>query len=538
MGTYLDITDRKESEGRFRQVANSIPQLAWVARPDGWVFWFNDRWYEYTGTTPTQMEGWGWQSVHDPGVLPAVLERWHASIASGQRFDMTFPLRGADGVYRPFLTRVAPMHDGAGNIALWFGTNTDISEQQRLLVERQQLLASEKAARERAEEEGRLKDEFLATLSHELRTPLNAILGWSSLIRRGTLSETVVRDGVQVIERNARAQAQLIEDLLDMSRIISGRIRLEVQPVELAHVLSSACETVKPAADAKGVRLEKSFDAGMDLLLGDPIRLQQVVWNLLHNAVKFTPRGGVVKARLERMTDEARITIQDDGEGIRPDFLPHVFDRFRQADGTTTRRHGGLGLGLAIVKQLVELHGGVVSASSEGIGRGASFVVSLPTSPATDSAERDAYERPQVSAPIPSTELSQAPRLLGVHVLLVDDEADARHLMRLVLEQCGAVVAVAASAMEALEALRRAPPTVLVSDIGMPGMDGYELIRRVRELGPSEGGSTPALALTAFAREVDRARALDAGYHAHLAKPAEPADLANVVANLAGAVPG
>jgi PAS domain S-box-containing protein len=538
VGTYLDITERKESEERFRQFANSIPQLAWVARPDGWVLWYNDRWYEYTGATAAEMEGWGWQSVLEPEALPAAMERWKASIASGQRFDMTFPMRGADGVFRPFLTRVAPMHDSAGNLTLWFGTNTDVSEQQRMLGERQQLLASEKAARERAEEEGRLKDEFLATLSHELRTPSNAILGWSGLMRRGALTESLLSDGLEVIERNARAQAKLIEDLLDMSRIISGRIRLEVQPVELPQVLEAACEAVKPGADAKGVRLERVLDEGGPPLLGDPMRLQQVAWNLLNNAVKFTPKGGVVRVRLERLTDEARLIVEDTGEGIRPDFLLHVFDRFRQADGSTTRRHGGLGLGLAIVKQLVELHGGEVSAASDGIGRGARFVVSLPTSLGVDAPDRSDQRPPRANGASASARLQKDPRLAGMRVLVVDDEADARELMRLVLEGYGAVVAVAASAPEALDALRRSPPAVLVSDIGMPGMDGYDLIRRVRELGAAEGGSTPALALTAFAREADRARALDAGFQAHLAKPAEPTQLAGLVANLAAARPG
>ncbi len=533
VGTYLDITDRKETEERFRRMANSIPQLAWVARPDGWVLWFNDRWYEYTGATPEQMEGWGWQSVAQPEVLPAVMERWRASIASGQRFDMTFPMRGADGAFRPFLTRVAPVHDASGKLALWFGTNTDVSEQHRLLVERQQLLASEKAARERAEAEGRLKDEFLATLSHELRTPLNAILGWSGLMRHGSLTESLFRDGVEVIERNARAQAKLIEDLLDMSRIISGRIRLEAQPVDLAQVLQAACEAVRPGAAAKGVLIDLVVDEPSAPLWGDPMRLQQVAWNLLNNAVKFSSRGGLVRARLERSTDEARIVVEDTGEGIRPDFLLHVFDRFRQADGTTTRRHGGLGLGLAIVKQLVELHGGEVSAFSEGLGRGARFVVSLPASLGVDAHEPSSIPAP-VALSIASSAPREAPLLSGVRVLVVDDEPDARDLMRLVLEACGAVVSLAASAPEALEAVRRAPPAVLVSDIGMPGMDGYDLIRRVRELGVSEGGSTPALALTAFARESDRARALEAGFHAHLAKPAEPAQLATLVANLAG----
>jgi PAS domain S-box-containing protein len=403
-------------------------------------------------------------------------------------------------------------------------------------TERQALLASEKAARQRAEEEGRLKDEFLATLSHELRTPLNAILGWSTLMRRGALSERAARDGVQVIERNARAQAQLIEDLLDMSRIVSGRIRLEPGPVNLAEVVESAFETVRPAAEAKGVRVARALESRPCVVSGDPNRLQQVIWNLLHNAVKFTPRGGSVMVRLERVEEEARISVVDTGEGISADFLLHVFDRFRQADGTTTRRHGGLGLGLAIVKQLVELHGGEVGASSEGVGRGAVFVVSLPLATAERTLERG-EQRAQPSRPAADRpEPGDATRYLaGISVLLVDDEPDARDLLRLVLEHSGAEVQVADSAAEALQALRRSPPNVLISDIGMPGADGYDLIRQVRELGAAEGGSTPALALTAFARAADRLRAMDAGFQAHLSKPAEPSELTRIVATLAGA---
>ena len=292
LATVWETTERKvaerslrDSEERFRQLANSMPTLAWMASPDGWILWYNERWYEYTGMTPSDVEGWGWKQVHDPEVLPQVVERWQASIASGERFEMTFPLRGADGVFRPFLTRVAPLHDASGRIALWFGTNTDVSPQERMLAERQALLASEKAARERAEAESGLKDEFLATLSHELRTPLNAILGWCQLIGGNRVDGDQVQQGIQVIERNARVQVQLIEDLLDMSRIISGKIRLDVQTVDLLEVLEASLDTVAAAAEARGIRLQKVLDAGPVVGRGDPHRLQQVVWNLVSNAI-------------------------------------------------------------------------------------------------------------------------------------------------------------------------------------------------------------------------------------------------------------
>ncbi|MDQ3034686.1 MAG: PAS domain S-box protein [Myxococcota bacterium] len=525
----------RDREERFRQLANSMPQLAWMARPDGWIFWYNDRWFEYTGTTPEQMQGWAWQSVHDPQVLPLVMQRWTASIASGEVFDMTFPLRGADGALRPFLTRVAPLRDAAGNIALWFGTNTDVSDQERLLTERQALLASEQAARARAEEESRLKDEFLATLSHELRTPLNAILGWSQLIRQGTVKGEDALSGMHVIERNARVQAQLVEDLLDMSRIIAGTIRLDVQRVSLADTVAAALETVRPAAEAKGLRLVEVLDPLAGPVSGDPNRLQQIVWNLLHNAVKFTPRGGRVEVRLERVSSHVELSIHDTGEGIRPDFLAHVFDRFRQADGTSTRRHGGLGLGLSIVKQLVELHGGTVGAKSPGEGLGASFIVSLPVAPLRDDAERTAVSRRHPTAPTPALEgLDGVPGLSGVSVLVVDDDADSREMVRRLLEASGAAVACASTAAEALERISQARPDVLVSDIGMPEVDGYELIRRVRQLGPAQGGRTPSIALTAYARSDDRRRAIAAGYQMHLAKPVDGSELVTIIASLAG----
>ncbi|MDQ3421410.1 MAG: ATP-binding protein, partial [Acidobacteriota bacterium] len=456
------------------------------------------------------------------------------SIESGKPFDMTFPLRGADGVFRPFLTRVNPLLDGEGRVILWFGTNTDISDQKRNETEKEQLLESERRARADAEHASRLKDEFLATLSHELRTPLNAILGWSQLLRHHHSQALDIGEGLTVIERNARMQAQLVEDLLDMSRIVSGKLRIDVQRVDVAGVIDEAIEAVRPAAEAKGLRIEKVLDTHVGAVRGDPARLQQVVWNLLMNAIKFTPRSGKVQVALERVNSHIEITVADNGEGITPEFLPHVFERFRQADAASTRKHSGLGLGLAIVKSIVEAHGGQVRVKSPGAGRGSTFSVELPLVIAQTSAEDRLRQHPRTTASDTNHPVCEERMLQGVSVLVVDDERDARELIRFLLEECHAEVMLAENAAEALEILRRSRPDVLLSDIGMPNQDGYALIRNVRELAASDGGDTPAAALTAFARSEDRRRALLAGYQSHVAKPVEPAELVTVVASLAG----
>jgi PAS domain S-box-containing protein len=326
----------RESEKQLHALADSIPQLAWMAEPDGFIFWYNQRWYDYTGTTPAEMEGWGWQSVHDAVILPSVMERWQASIQKGESFEMEFPLRrSADGAFRWFLTRVVPLHDTNGRIVRWFGTNTDIEELRQ--------------ARLQAEQANRLKDEFLATLSHELPTPLNTILGWSQILQTHNLDASETNKALDTITRSARAQNRLINDLLDVSRIITGKLRLDIRAVDLPSVIAAAVDAARPAAEANNLRLQTLIDPQAELILGDPDRLQQVVWNLLSNAVKFTPKGGRVQVRLERVNSHVEIVISDKGKGIEPEFLPNVFDRFRQSDGSMTRRHGGLGLGLAIV---------------------------------------------------------------------------------------------------------------------------------------------------------------------------------------------
>ncbi|MGH7177873.1 MAG: ATP-binding response regulator [Tepidisphaeraceae bacterium] len=388
-------------------------------------------------------------------------------------------------------------------------------------------LAGERGARADAESASRTKDEFLATLSHELRTPLNAILGWSQLLLRSPHPSTDdLAQGLATIERNARAQTQIIESLLDMSRIVSGRIELDVKQVELCGLVEAAMKTARPAAIAKRISLTADIDPAGGVVSADPNRLQQILWNLLSNAIKFTPAGGRVRVSLERVDGQAAIAVQDTGQGIRTEFLPHVFERFRQADGSTTRTYGGLGLGLSIVRHLVELHGGTVRAASAGPGLGATFTVALPLSPA-DAVE----DEPALGARRFGD--SDSPRLQGVKVLVVDDEPDARALVKRVLEDCGAQVETACSAREGMNALRRMPH-VLVSDIGMPEEDGYDFVRRLRTLTPEQGGSIPAVALTAYARSEDRTRALLSGYQMHVSKPVEPSELAAVVASLAG----
>ncbi len=398
--------------------------------------------------------------------------------------------------------------------------------------ERRRLLDNERAARNLAERMSALKDDFLATLSHELRTPLSAILGWAHILRRGVKAPEDLQKGLDTIERNARLQVQLIDDLLDMNRIASGKVRLDIQPVEPIAFIQAAIETVRPAAEGKGVRIERLLDPSVGPIPGDPGRLQQVMTNLLSNAIKFTPRGGKVQVLLARVNSHVEITVADSGIGIRADFVDHVFERFRQADASSTRHYAGLGLGLSIVKSLVELHGGSVRAASAGEGQGATFWVHLPIPlihlyrPVND-----------VQHPRGPVELAPAFTMLhlsGLKILVVDDDADGRELARRVLSESEAEVLVAGNAADALVLVEAQRPDVLVSDIGMPEVDGFELLKRIRALGTERGGDLPAIALTAFARSQDRTQALRAGFVAHLTKPVEPPELLATVASATG----
>ncbi|MEO5676865.1 MAG: ATP-binding protein [Usitatibacter sp.] len=404
---------------------------------------------------------------------------------------------------------------------------------QKSAEERSQLLESERHARAGAERANRMKDEFLATLSHELRTPLSAILGWAHLLRSRPVGEAEMKKGLETIERNARMQTQLIEDLLDMSRITSGKIRLDVQPLMPSTFIESALETVRPAADAKGVRLDSTLDPSAGPVSGDPGRLQQVVWNLLTNAIKFTPKGGRVQVTLERVNSHVEMSVADTGAGIAPEFVEHVFERFRQADSSTTRQFGGLGLGLAIVRNLIELHGGTVHARSAGIGKGATFTVHLPLTAVHRTEGAVPREHPRALQVVLGADFKVVD-LSGVSVVVVDDQPDARELVARILSECGAQVFIADGAETALALVESEHPHVLVSDIGMPEVDGYELLKRIRALGPERGGSVPAIALTAFARSEDRTRALRRGFQVHVSKPVEAAELIATVASVAG----
>jgi PAS domain S-box-containing protein len=725
-GVVQDITARRnaadalrQSEEVLRALANSIPQLAWMAQDDGAIVWFNERWFDYTGTTPDQVVGWGWKTTCEPTVLHAVLERWQACLRTGDAFDMEYPIRGADGRYRWFLVRVNPVRGRHGHVLRWFGTATDVDQvkraeqalrdeshvlellnstgstlastrdlrsllqaaadaatsiagarhgaflylgrdtgndklyslytvsgaspaefdefgtsganglfgpgvmpegqatprdlvrsgditrdarfaatgplglpashpavrsylavpvvahsgellgtmffghpepnvfgeraerivqgiaaqaavaidnarlyeaAQRDAEERKVLAENERVARLDAERTSQMKDEFLATLSHELRTPLSAILGWAQVLRRGSRGQEDLARGLQTIERNARAQAQLIEDLLDMSRITSGKVLLDMQTVSPVGFVDAAIDTVRPAADAKDIRIEKRYADDPGMVAGDPARLQQVVWNLLSNAIKFTPRDGQVTIEVGRNDVNVVITVRDNGAGIRPEFITHVFERFRQADASMTRRHGGLGLGLAIVKSLIEQHGGTVRVESAGDGCGASFTLELPL--ARQSAPERRAARGAALLPTPATPEMTLRDLSGIDALVVDDDRDARELIKRILNDCGATVRIAASAREALALLRDEPPNLLISDLGMPEVDGFELLDWVRKLPPEQGGRTPAIALTAFARSEDRLRALEAGFSAHISKPVEPTELIATVASV------
>jgi PAS domain S-box-containing protein len=399
-----------------------------------------------------------------------------------------------------------------------------------LAVDSARLFSESEQAAQRATQANRMKDEFLATLSHELRTPLTAILGWTRMLRTGQLDPARIDRAFEAIERNTLAQAQLVEDLLDISRVVSGKLRLEVRPVDLAQVVRDAIESVRPAAEAKQIRLDTILDASADAIMGDSARLQQVVWNLLSNAVKFTTKQGRVHIALQCIDSHVELSIADTGQGIAPEFLPYVFDRFIQADATFSRTHGGLGIGLAIVRNLVEMHGGTVEAHSEGVGKGATFLVRLPRAP----VRLESRDASLIHPTAPQTPSFECPaELEGLRVLVVDDEQDARDLVVTILERCGAESRAVSGVGEALAVLGSWRPQVLLCDIGMPGGDGYELIRAVRARSQAEGGRVPAAALTAYARAEDRRRALMSGYQMHVPKPVEPAELAAVVANLA-----
>ena len=423
------------------------------------------------------------------------------------------------------------LRDDRGKLISVLSLVLDVTARQSAEEERAASLVRERDARRHAEEADRLKDEFLATLSHELRTPLTSILGWASMIRNGEVEGSNASRAIETIERNARSQARLIDDLLDVSRIITGNLRLDLHPLNLAPIVDAALDALRPTADVEKNKLKTRFVPGQCLVKGDPNRLRQVIWNLLSNAIKFTPRGGSVSIDLTCVDSTVRLTVSDTGDGISPEFLPYVFDRFRQAEGSISRKQGGLGLGLAVARHLVELHGGTIRAESEGIGE-AQILRSIFHSrgsvrdPArAEEREREVERRRSRSGIV---------RLDGVHVLLVEDDDDSRKLFGTMLKRYGARVTSTKSAAEALGVFQTELPDVMISDIGMPDQDGYQLIRKLRALPPEKGGSTPAIALTGYASRKDRERALNSGYQQHMAKPIEQAEMIKAIAALVG----
>jgi PAS domain S-box-containing protein len=517
------IVDLQQSEERYRYLADLIPQLVWIANAEGSLLDVNQRWLNFTGLTLAQAQLKGWEAVVHPDDISTLGQQWAIAQQQGTDYQAEGRMRRADGAYRWHLHQAVPMKNEQGQIIKWFGTATDVEEQKQLEQQRDRVLHHEQAARAKAEQANCIKDEFLAVLSHELRSPLNPILGWTSLLRNGRLDAAKTAYAIETIERNAKLQVQLIEDLLDVSRILRGKLSLNVMQVDLSSVISAALETVRLAAEAKSLQIQTTISPNVGLISGDAGRLQQVLWNLLSNAVKFTPQAGQIVVTLTQTKTYAQVQVSDTGKGINPDFLPYIFEHFRQEDGATTRQFGGLGLGLAIVRQIVELHGGSVQAESQGEGQGATFTVKLPLSKNND---RSAKGNEQISTlPNPS-----AFPLANVQVLVVDDEIDTRDLIVFVLEQAGATVTAVSSAIAALESLSHSKPDVLVSDVGMPEMDGYMLMQQLREMVQEQ--PILAIALTAYAGEINQQQALAAGFQRHVSKPIEPEMLLKTISTL------
>ncbi|MBC5795856.1 PAS domain S-box protein [Sphaerospermopsis sp. LEGE 00249] len=534
-----DITEQKQaenalkqSEEKFRKLTEKVRVIPWEADPKTGNF-------TYIGLQTEEILGYSltdcysdnfWEEHIHPEDKEWAVKYCLMSSQTEENYEFEYRMLAADGrvVWLYDIVNVVRSKDGAKQI---HGFMIDITERKQAEQEREQILAREKAARTEAEAANRIKDEFLATLSHELRTPLNAMLGWTQLLRSRKFDEATTARALETIDRNSRSLAQLIEDVLDVSRIIRGKLRLNMSSVEIVPVIEAAIDTVRPAADAKHICIESEFDPAVGVVIGDANRLQQIVWNLLSNAVKFTPKGGKVEVKIQRIKSRVQIQVSDNGAGIATEFLPHVFERFCQADSSTTRSHGGLGLGLAIVRHLVELHGGTVFATSPGLEQGATFIVNLPMKAVINEDDTPKSQPFLTNSESVNYQLSI---LENVRVLVVDDEADTRNLLTTILGQYGAQVTAVASTQEAMTALSQFHPDILISDIGMPEEDGYTLIRKVRSLPSNEGGKIPAVALTAYARSEDRTQALLAGFQLHIPKPVNPGELAAVVANLAG----
>jgi PAS domain S-box-containing protein len=527
-----DLTERRQGEQALRQseelfgllVASVKDYAIFMLDPQGRVITWNTGAERLKGYRAEEIIGSHFSRFYPEEDLQAgkPAHELTVAVAEGRYEEEGWRVRKDGSLFWASVT-ITAVHDATGVLRGFAKVTRDLTRQ-REAAKQQLELVREQSARTAAEKANQVKDEFLAVLSHELRTPLNAIVGWAHLLRSpGKLGAEQVARGLDAIERNATIQNQIVSDVLDISRITSGKVRLSPRRVDTREVVTAAVDTIRLAADARRIDLRWAVPAAPQLVWADPDRLQQVVWNLLSNAVKFTPRGGHVEASVARADSRVVITVRDTGVGISPDFLPHVFESFRQADSSSTRTHGGLGLGLAIAKRLVEIHGGEVGASSEGEGRGTTLTVTLPVLPVAGLAPAAHL----IAPPAPT-------RLDGISVLVVDDHADSRDLVTTILERLGAAVFSAASATEGLALLRAERPDVVVSDLEMPGESGYDMIQKVRALPPGEGGLTPAVALTAYARTEDRIRVLAAGFQEHVAKPALPEELAAAIAAVVG----
>ncbi|MEH1805026.1 ATP-binding protein [Nostoc sp.] len=529
-----EISDRKqaekalrESEEKFRNMADNAPFMVWVTDTNSYCTYLSQSWYDFTGQNEEMGLGFGWLNAVHPEDYNDASNAFLEATSSCSAFRMEYRLRRQDGEYRSCIDAANPWFGVDGQFKGYIGSVIDITERKVAEAERDRLLELEQAARTEAERANRIKDEFLAVLSHELRSPLNPILGWARLLQTREFDAVALKKAIATIERNAQLQAQLIEDLLDVSRILQGKLNLKMLPVNLVLVIEGGLETVRLAAEAKNIQIQTMLDASFGKVLGDSSRLQQVIWNLLSNAVKFTPEGGKIDIQLECVDAQAEITVSDTGKGISPEFLPYVFEYFRQADGTTTRKFGGLGLGLAIVRHLIELHGGTIQAESLGEGQGAIFRVRLPL------IKKDLTPKQDINIaalnPSPPTEI-----LAGIQILVVDDDDDTRDFHTFVLEQAGAMVTAVTSAKEALQVLAESEPDMLLSDIGMPEIDGYMLMRQIKALQANQAKQIPAIALTAYAGEINQQQALESGFQKHLSKPVEPDELVKAIATLIG----
>jgi PAS domain S-box-containing protein len=498
----------RDSEERLRQLANTIPHLAWMANPDGFVHWYNDRWYKYTGLTLEEPKGWEWKSLFLPHDLPVMLEKWRYSLETGQPYEVTVPMLSATGEYRTFYINAAPLRDGSGKIIQWFGTNTDVTDLKKLQDELQ--------------EANRRKDEFLAMLAHELRNPLAPISTAAEVLKLAQLDERRIRHTSNIITRQVSHMTELIDDLLDVSRVTRGLVMLQEEALDLKGIIADAIEQVNPFISSRGHQLEMRLPDGSIVVKGDRTRLTQILANVINNAAKYTPEKGHIAVSVKSDEREIQVSVADNGIGIDQDLLPHIFDLFSQAKRSPDRSQGGLGLGLALVKSLVELHGGTVSAYSRGVGKGSTFIIRLPKiSTAIEERDNKSNEPTEVLAGS------------SIRMLVVDDNVDAAHTLAMLLEALGHQVHVEHSGQQALQRARSEKPEMLFLDIGLPDIDGYELARSLRQV--PETSHSVLIAVTGYGQQEDKDRAVSAGFNHHLVKPVSLNTLERLIEDIAGA---